>query len=206
MPTVTAIKPQKAKGRVNVYLDGKFGFGIDYENYVRFKLKVEQELTEDDIQKIKGEADFQKILSKILDFASRRSRSEYEYKLWLKRKNVPENFHKRLFNRLKNYDLLDDEEFARWWVEQRQHFRPRAKRILNYELRTKGINKDIIDKVLEEAGVDEVKIAGDLIKQKEYKWKSLPELEKKKKMTEFLARNGFSWDVIKSALRLTSDL
>ena len=45
MPIITAIKSQKKKERVNVYLDDKFGFGIDLENFIKLGLKVEQELT-----------------------------------------------------------------------------------------------------------------------------------------------------------------
>ena len=197
---ITAIKPQKAKDRVNIYLDGKFGFGIDYENYVKYKLKVESELTSEQIEKIKGEADFQKVLNKIIDFASRRPRSEYEYKLWLRRKKIPEDLHNRLFDSLKDFDLLDDEEFARWWVDQRLTFQKKSKRVMTQELRLKGVDKEIIQKVLSEQDIDEVNIAKDLLASKKYKWESLEESERKKKMTEFLARRGFSWDVVHDAL------
>jgi regulatory protein len=200
MPVITTIKPQKGKGRVNVYLDGKFGFGIDYENYVRLKLQVEQELSEEEIEEIKAKANFQKILNNLLDFASRRPRSEKEYTLWMKRKNVPEDFHISLFSRLKEFNLLDDEAFAKWWIDQRLSFQKKSKRFIIQELRFKGINKEIINKVLGEAEVDEAKVARELLKQKEYKWKSLKGTDKKKKMSEFLIRKGFSWDIIKQVV------
>ena len=50
MPTITSIKPQRNQKRVNIYLDGKFGFGIDLENLVTLRLRVEQELTEEERQ------------------------------------------------------------------------------------------------------------------------------------------------------------
>jgi len=53
MPRITFIKQQKKKtDRVNVYLDNKFGFGIDLDNFVILGLKVDQELSEEEIENI----------------------------------------------------------------------------------------------------------------------------------------------------------
>jgi len=92
MPIITSIKPQKnltarAGGkRVNIYLDGKFGFGIDLENFVKLGLKVEQVLSEDEVKSIIQKSDSQKISDKIINFATLRPRSEKEVELWLLRK------------------------------------------------------------------------------------------------------------------------
>ncbi len=45
-------------------------------------------------------------------------------------------------------DLLDDQKFARWWVEQRLRFRPKGNRALTAELLAKGIDREIISQVL----------------------------------------------------------
>ena len=200
MPTVTLIKPQKNGKRLNIYLDDKFGFGIDLENFVTLGLKVEQELTEVEVKEIVEKAEFKKVYDKLLRFAMLRPRSEKEIKDWLKRKKVHTTLHKKLFKKLIKLDLVDDSLFAAWWVGQRASFKPRAKRVLAYELRLKGIDKKIIDQVLAETSVDEKKIAMSELRRREYKWASLKGLEKKKKMGEFLARKGFSWDVIKKAI------
>ncbi len=200
MADITQIKPQKNKKRVNIYLDGKFAFGLDLINYMKLGLKVGQEYSEDEIEEIVKKAEFQKTLDKLLRFATLRPRSEKEITTWLKKKKVHESIHKGLFNRLKRLDLLDDEKFAKWWVEQRQNFRPKSKRILKYELRSKGINNDTIENVLFEIEVDEVKIAKDILDKKKYKWERLKGFEKRRKMSEFLARKGFGWDVIKKVI------
>ena len=201
MPVITSIKPQKNKKRVNVYLDGKFGFGIDLDNFVKLNLKVGQELTEKEIEEIIKKVEFQKTLDKLLRFATLRPRSEKEIKDWLIRKKVHESIHSELFNKLKRLDLLDDEKFADWWVEQRQEFSPRAKRILYYELRIKGIKKEIIEEVLDGLTLDEEKIAKGLLEKKMYRWKNLEKREQKQKMSEFLARKGFEWEIIKKVLK-----
>src|SRR3972149_6548743 len=134
MPVITSIKQQKNKNRVNVYLDDKFGFGIDLDNFVILGLKVNQELSEKEVAEIVKKAEFQKTLDKLLRFATLRPRSEKEIKDYFKRKKVHESLHEELTNRLNRLELIDDEKFAKWWIEQRQNFKPKPKRILNQEL------------------------------------------------------------------------
>lgn len=201
MPVVTSIKPQRNGKRVNVYLDGKFGFGIDLDNFVRLGLRVEQELTEDEIEKIVKKAEFQKTCDKLLKFATLRLRSEKEINDWLKRKKVHESLYKDLISRLTNLDLVDDEKFARWWVEQRMSFRPKPKRILRQELKIKGINENVIADVLESITLDETKMVKELIEKKSYRWKNLPKNILRLKMSEFLARKGFAWDIIEKVTK-----
>ena len=202
MPIITSIKPQKNKKRVNVYLDNKFGFGLDLETFVKLDLKVEQELTDEQVGKIVKEAEFQKVYDKLLRFSTLRPRSEKELKGWLKKYKVHLSLHNDLFNRLKHLDLLNDNKFAQWWVEQRMEFSPRGKRALIAELRQKGINRDLIIQLVNESisqGYEE-KTARKLLQKKKYKWERLQKLEAKKKMSEFLARKGFGWEVIKNAI------
>ncbi|MEK7113004.1 MAG: RecX family transcriptional regulator [Patescibacteria group bacterium] len=200
MPVITAIKPQKSKKRVNIYLDYKFGFGIDLENFTRMRLRVEMELTQKEIEEIVKKSEFQKTLDKLLRFATLRPRSEKEVKDWFRRRTVHESLHEELFNRLKRLDLIDDMRFTQWWIEQRTSFKPRGKRALEAELRNKGIKKEIISEVLEETEVDEEKMARELLGKKAYRWKNLSKLEARQKMGAFLARKGFNWEIIEKVL------
>lgn len=202
MPKITSVKPQKNQKRVNIYLDGKFGFGVDLESFLKLGLKVGQELEEDEVEKIVKEAEFQKTYDKILKFAALRPRSEKEFRDWLKKHNVPESLYNELFNRLKKLDFLNDKKFAAWWVEQRQTFRPKSEAVLKQELRLKGIDKKIIDEVLEESNIDEIATARGLLEKKKYLWERLPEFEARKKKASFLQRMGFEWDVIREVLRI----
>lgn len=200
MSTITLIKPQKSRKRVNIYLDGKFGFGLDLENYLKLNLKVGQELANAEVEKIVKGAEFQKTLDKLLRFATLRPRSEKEINDWFKRRKVHESLHKKLFNRLKRLDLLDDEKFAQWWIGQRLQFKHKSKRELISELRAKGIGKHAIEDALSEVDIDENKMAKKLLEKKMYRWKRLDKLEAKRKMSEFLARKGFGWSEIKSVV------
>ncbi|KKP47734.1 MAG: Regulatory protein RecX [Candidatus Woesebacteria bacterium GW2011_GWA1_33_30] len=202
MPIITSIKPQKNNKRVNIYLDNEFGFGLDLENFVKFHLKVDQELTDEQITKIVKDAEFQKILDKLLRFAMLRPRSKKEINDYLKRKKVHENIKEELFSRLESFELINDEQFAKWWVEQRQSFSPKSKRVLSSELLIKGIDREIIKNILEETKIDEVKLAKDLIEQKSYKWEKLDDKIKRQKINQYLAGKGFSWEITSNVLEL----
>lgn len=196
MATITSVKPQKNAKRVNIYLDDKFGFGIDLDNFALLHLKVDQELTDKEVEEIVKKAEFQKDLDKVLRFATVRPRSEKEIKGYFKRKNFDALMHDKLLERLRHLELLNDKEFAKWWVEQRLSFRPKPKRILNNELRIKGIERDIIDEVLEGTKIDEEKMARQLLEKRAYKWKNLDKYKARQKISQYLVGKGFGWATI----------
>ena len=202
MPVITSIKQQKNKNRVNVYLDDKFGFGIDLDNFVLLHLKVNQELTDEEVEKVVKKAEFQKTLNKLLRFATLRPRSEKEVIEYFRRKKVHESMHEELLEKLRHFELLDDLKFAKWWVDQRANFKPKPKRILKIELTKKGIVKEIIDQVLGETVVDEEKMAKELLVRKSYKWRNLEPRVAKQKMSQYLAGKGFGWEVIEGAVKI----
>lgn len=181
-------------------MDGKFGFGIDLDNFVLLGLKVDRELTEEEIAEVIKKAEFQKTWEKLLKFAMTRPRSEKEVTSWFRKKEVHESIQGELIEKLKHFDLIDDQKFASWWVEQRQNFKPKPKRILIQELRLKGINQEIINEVLGEEVVDEEKMAKNILEKKSYKWKNLDPREAKQKKSQYLAGKGFGWEIIEKVL------
>lgn len=199
MPTVTKITQQKDKNRVNIYLDGKFAFGLDLENFVKYKLKVEQELSQEKVEQIVKEAEFTKTLNKLVKFAMTRPRSEKEYNDWFRRKKVHESIQPELLERLQKLKLLDDVEFTRWWVEQRLTFKKYSKRKIIQELRLKGVDKEVIQEEINRQFDEETELqsARKLIEKNEYKWKKYDKKERRQKQIAFLQRKGFGWDVIK---------
>lgn len=200
MPTITSIKQQKNKNRVNVYLDDEFGFGIDLDNFVLLNLRVNQELTEDQIVEIVKKAEFQKTWDKLLRFAMMRPRSQKEVTDYFRRKEIHESIHADLLKKLRSLKILDDLEFARWWIDQRIRFKNKSKRIIQMELIQKGIDKNTIDDAFGETVIDEEKMAKEILEKKMYKWKNLEPREARQKMSQYLAGKGFSWEVIEKVV------
>lgn len=185
---------------MNVYLDDKFAFGIDLDNFVKLGLRVDQEIDEKKLQEVIAKSEHQKILDKLLNFVSFRPRSKEEIKIWLRRKKIPEDMHKSLWEALTKLGFVDDYKFAQWWLEQRASFRPKGRKALKYELLKKGIDRKIIEQVLEEAPVDEEKIALGLLEKRKSRWEKMEKREVKQKMYAYLAGQGFDWEVVKSVV------
>jgi len=205
MPIVTSISPQKNKKRINVYLDGKFGFGIDLTNFVLFGLKVKQEIADERIGEIVKKAEFQKTYDKLLKFATLRPRSEKEIEAWMNKKDVHESLREKLNKKLKHLDLLDDEKFSEWWIGQRLEFKSKSRKDLEYELKVKGIKNEIIKNVFQEIKIDENKIALVLLKKKMSRWQNYGEREKRQKMLQYLSGKGFAWEVVKKTVEKLID-
>lgn len=200
MSIITAIKPQKNKKRVNIYLDNIFGFGIDLDNFVLLNLRINQELTEEEIIEIVKKAEFQKTWEKLLRFAMVRPRSEKEIIDYFRRKEVHESLHADLLKKLRHLNLLNDLDFARWWIDQRLQFKKKSKRVIQMELVQKGIDKNTIDDAFGETVIDEEKLAKELLDKKMYKWKGLEPRLTRQKMSQYLAGKGFGWDLIEKLI------
>lgn len=214
MAEITKIKAQKNKKRVNIYLDGKFAFPLDADNFLKAGLKVGQELSEKQVEDLIFKNEFQKLLDKVLRLISHRPRSEKEVRDYLKKKiwklefgnwkfhkskvDVKKKLIDEVMRALKKQKLIDDKAFVAWWVEQRSTFRPRGKFGLTMELRQKGIDKTIIKKAIDK--VDELSLATKLAQKKLKAYKNLTREEFYQKMTAFLSRRGFSWETIKTVI------
>jgi regulatory protein len=94
--------------------------------------------------------------------------------------------------------LLNDEEFARYWVENRERFRPRGRFALRYELRQKGIPDTAIEMALQT--VDEADSAYRAAHDRAHRLGQLDRQAFRQRLVGFLRRRGFGYDVVKDAI------
>ena len=108
----------------------------------------------------------------------------------------------RAIDRLRAQRYVDDEAFARWWVEQRERFKPRAGRALRTELAQKGVARDVVDIVLGERAPDaDVEQARRALSRPLTRWADMPDAERKRKIHAYLAARGFDYDTIDEVTR-----
>ena len=195
---ITALEPQqKNPQRVNVYLDGEFAFGL--AAIVAAWLKVGQELGEEKIVRLQAEDAREVTYQKALHFLSYRPRSSAEVRQNLSRRGVAEELIEATIARLQENGLLNDAQFARQWVENRSEFRPRSRAALKMELRRKGLADEVIQSTLE-TGVDEEALARQAARKQARRYAGLEWQEFRQKLGGFLARRGFSYEVIAPVL------
>jgi regulatory protein len=194
---ITAVKQQvKRADRYSIYIDGKYSFSLGENEFLKLGLHSGQELTETELDSYKGESDYGKWFDKVLNLLSYRLRSEWEIRDYLKRKKAPEEYTDKILNKLSINGYLNDEQFAKRWVENRRLMKATSRRKLIMELKQKRIPNEIIDKVLadDKDEVDERQILRELVEKKRARYPD------KLKFMQYLARQGYNYDDIKSVL------
>ena len=93
------------------------------------------------------------------------------------------------------------------WVESRIRTRPMGRYRLYQELIQKGIDRDLIEKTLNNyREEEEVKPAKELAQRKLKKsYQNLDEVTTKRRLYGFLQRRGFSYDTIQEVLKETKE-
>jgi regulatory protein len=212
MRKITALQVQKRNpNRVNVHLDGEYAFGL--ARIVAAWLQVGQTLDEKKIAELQDEDARERAMQQAMLFLSYRARSEKEIRDNLSKHEIPEAVIEDTLEHLRRNGFANDKNFADAWVENRSTFRPRGRRALSLELRQKGIDESTIKSALED--VDEDALAYEAGQKKAGKLKGaalsvskgLDWNEFRKKMSDFLARRGFSYSVIAPTVsRLWSEI
>jgi regulatory protein len=189
---ITALKQQKRnRDRVSVYIDGRFAFGLPA--IVAVRLKLGQSLSNAEIEDLTEEGAAESAYNRALNYLSYRPRSRAEVITHLRRRNVTDSQVESVTERLERAGLLDDEAFARFWVENRERFRPRGPMALRYELRNKGLSNAVIERAM--ASIDVEASAYRAAEKKMHRLAHLDRPTFDRKLVEYLARRGFAYDV-----------
>lgn len=195
--TISALEPQKKKsGRVNVYLDGVFAFGLDAVDAAF--LKVGQPLSDREIDALKNQNQAGRAYERAIRLLAHRAHSESEIRKALIDAEVPADIIDATLIKLAEQGYTDDLAFARAWIADRQNFRPISARALRYELRGKGVTEAIIDEAL--IGFDKAQAAYQALRGQVRRVAGLDKRAAFTKLGAFLARRGFDYDTARSAI------
>jgi len=193
---ITALEPQRRAGRYNLYLDGEFAFGIAESLAVR--LHVGEWLADEQVAALQAEDEIERARERALAYLTPRPRSEAEVRRYLIGKGFSAEAVEQVLERLRGVGLVDDLAFARFWVENRLRFRPRGRRGLWHELRQKGIDEATLEAAL--ADYDEVEAARRFAEGEWHRLASQPEALRRRRLSERLARRGFTYETIRCIL------
>lgn len=197
MKITRIVEQEKQKGRYSLFVDGKYAFSLSETALLQSKLATGQELAKEDLKRWKQESADDKIYSNALRYAAMRQRSTWEVQQYLRRKEASPTLAEKILNKLSDIGLLNDETFARAWVQNRRLLRPTSKRKLQQELRAKHVPDQVIDVTLAEEGDDENAALRAIVAKK----RNLPRYKAEPmKLMQYLARQGFNYEDIKSVL------
>ncbi len=194
---ITALRVQRRnRNRVNVYLDGRFAFGLAAIEAAR--LRVGQVLSDEDIARLRQRDTAERAAERALDLLSYRPRSEAEIRERLTERYDPETAGEVL-ERLRRSGLVDDREFARYWVQNRLQHNPRGAVALRQELYQKGVDESAIEEALAEYNEEEA--AARAAETARRKLRGLPPDVFRRRLTDYLLRRGFSYGVVRAVVQ-----
>lgn len=199
MPVITALEVQKRnKERVNVYLDDEFAFGLNIMEAA--KLRKGQALTDEEIATLTEDDAIHKAVERGIDFLSYRPRSVDEVRRNLVQKEIPESIVSVAIERLQTLGYLDDEAFARFWIENRDTFKPMSPMALRYELRQKGVSDDVLNHLIDDL-LDVQDSAYRAAQKPIQRYRGKTRQEFKQKLGGMLQRRGFNYGVITDVIQ-----
>lgn len=143
---------------------------------------------------------FIKAFGHAIRYLSFRARSEKEMTDFLTKKDLDPLIIAEVMTRLKKENLINDQDFANLWTEQRQSVKGKSKYAIKRELMQKGIDAVTIEKTLEESTGD-FGVAKALWEKKKKRFAMYRGDEHFKKAVGFLQRKGYSYEIIKKVLK-----
>ena len=150
------------------------------------------------------------VLAAALRFLEARPRSTAEVRRRLVTHGYRADLVEGCVARLLDLGVLDDEAFARGWVESRDRARPRGERALRSELARKGIERSLTHVVLEERGQERPDADADAARRVLARHESMlarvtDPRARRQRAYALLARNGFDSESAIAAIRCLID-
>jgi regulatory protein len=207
---------QRDPNRVNVMVDGRYRFSLDILQVTELGVKVGSEYTEAELNELETESQFGKLYARALEYSLMRPHSSREMRDYLYKKTfskrvrnpktgevrdrpgVRKELTERVYDRLVDKGYIDDEKFARFWIENRNLKKGTSSRKLQAELQAKGVDRQIVEKYLTQSERSDEDELQKMIAKKRARYPD------EQKFMQYLARQGFSYDDVKAAL--SSDL
>lgn len=200
---ITALEPQVTNPeRINVFVDGRFLLGVNASVVFQMGLEPEQELQPVQLEELRSEAAMQQAVDRAYNYLSYRPHSREEVRRYLRRKETPPAIIDAALARLEQLDLVNDHAFASFWVESREQFSPRGARALKNELRMKGVEREVVEELIDDEKDEErALLAG---RKKALSLVRIPTMDFatfRTRLGSFLQRRGFGYEVSTRTVR-----
>lgn len=192
-------------------IGGRFFCGVDDATILRFGLRKDLFLTDEQLDEVFAASGLAKLYRRALDFLAYRPRSEREVSGFLRRKitnykilneqTTLDQVIDAVIVRLRNLNYVNDDEFARWWIQQRVGgYKPMGWRKIQLELAQKGIPRSVIESIRPEVDSEERQGLVEYFERIKGKY-SIGDTKDRQRLVRHLLGRGFAWDQVKTMLK-----
>ncbi len=187
--------------RYSVFIDDKFAFGLSDVDVLYYKLQEFDEITIEKYNKILEDVIFVKAKEKSFSYLSYKPRTYKEVTSKLKIEQFSEEVIDSIMKFLQKYDYVNDEKYAEEFVRSRVSSKGLGRHRLESELKQKGIDSNIINKIFSEYEFDELEMVIQHIYKKTNGNKRI-ETKEKNRCFNYLLRKGFSYELINKGFKM----
>jgi len=201
---VSAVEVQaRNPDRVNVHVDGVYAFSLNALLALELHLGRGSVLDPATLKDVFRRDEVGKAVEACVRLLGFRPRTEVELLRRLAQKGFEPEIGHEAMDRLRNLGYVDDADFARFWVSNRERFKPMGARRIRYELLQKGVSRETADEVMEEQlPDDEYETALRAARSKMRTYAGTDYATFHRRMGGYLARQGFGFDTSGPVMRL----
>ncbi len=181
------------KRRSKVLTDEDFAFALYRGELRAYNIEEGSQLSLEVYQEILEKILFKRAKERTLYLLRSRDRTELEIRRKLKDGYYPQEAIDYAVDFLKRYRFVDDENYGRNYIST--YGDKKSRKQLEFELQNKGLDREEIDRLLEECQVSEEQQIAKFLKKKGYE-KDITQPKERAKLAAALARKGFSYDAI----------
>ena len=183
--------------RSKVFLDGEFAFALYNGELRHFRIEEGGELSCEQYEAILREIVFRRARERAVYWLKCSARTEEELRRKLRDSCYPERAVDYTIELLKKYRYIDDEEYARNFVELNGARKSRAE--LASSLKSKGISRECVSRLLEENPVDEEEQVRKLLAKRRFDPENADPKETARQVA-YLMRRGFSYETVRRVI------
>jgi regulatory protein len=200
---IVALRIQRSGRKVTVEMAGSESFSLSLR--LAGELHPGQALEREAVEQLIGRDRLETLFQRCVALIARRPRSRTELERYLRARKTADGEAQEVLGRLAECGLLDDRDFARQWVDNRQSFRPRSLRALRMELRRLGVAEPDAREALDGVREDDAALAAARKKAarlyESVRGDPKPRQVFENKLTAFLASRGFDFDLSRETAR-----
>jgi len=200
MPLVTQIDPQKRReNRRNIYLDGKFAFGVNINVVAAFFLREGLFLSPEQVGEIERGELRQEVFDKAMDFITRRMHSRTELSKKLARREYGQGVIDTVLEDLERLGYIDDARFAVAKATSAAKHKHHGKRRATIELARSGVRGETARRAVEDVykSHDSMGVARELAQKQAVRLKKLDPMVARRRLFGMLLRRGFEYEEIR---------
>lgn len=201
-PKITSIEQQKKnRSRYNIYINGEYSFAVHEDILVKYRLIKGREMDPEEMKEVLEAEERNKAMQYGLRYLSFRPRTITEVRDYLIKKGFMKEDVEQVIDSFIEKKYLDDQTYAKQWVEERKRLKPRGRYLMKAELTQRGVGDDEANLAIEQLSSQEEKEMIERWIEKKITGKKFDNLyDLKRKLVPFLQRKGFPLDTIQEVV------